>query len=274
MPAASTSPPRASESVLPEPSIECPELVDGQLTVRGVTIDVMAGTRPEAGVRGGPMLIVWHGNGADGRVAIDLVPESVRHAIRAMGGVIIALTGGGEARAGEPVVPTYDLFFTSDFELVDQLVACAYKHHAIDARRIYTTGCAVGGLVASAFVLARSSYVAAAAVNSGGLVTEDAAELQDPRRVPAVMTTASTSSLFIVDFNTTSGYLDDLVTRAGGFAVHCRNDTALCGDADNVGQLGWEFMQAHPFGFGDSPYAAGLPRQFPIECQVWPKPTP
>jgi len=65
------------------------------------------------------------------------------------------------------------------------IVACAVRDHGIDPRRIYTTGCSAGGLQAGCMAAQRSSYIAASAPNSGGIVFPQT--IEDPSRVPAII---------------------------------------------------------------------------------------
>ena len=39
------------------------------------------------------------------------------------------------------------VFCTGDFDIVDQLVACAVKNRNVDPHRIYSMGCSAGGLI-------------------------------------------------------------------------------------------------------------------------------
>lgn len=260
-------PVRATESVLPAPRGVCPELVSGTVTVMGMAVEVLAGT---PGATPGPLLLAWHGTGVTGRDAIEMLPASVRSEIEATGGIVFAPNSDGDVREGTDTAVSLGIWFTGDFAVADELVACAYQHHGIDPRRIYTTGCAAGGLMAGAFTLARSSYVAAAVINSGGLVASDAFTLQDQMRVPSVISLYGLSELIPVSFEQTSRFLADAITVAGGFAVDCRLDSGLCAAPVEMQQRAWEFLKAHPFGVAPFPYANGLPHGFPESCRIWP----
>src|SRR6185503_16267165 len=129
----------------------------------------------------------------------------------------------------------------------------------------------------------RSSYVAAAAPHSGGLARPRA--LQDPTRVPAVMvthggssdTTNSTTKTVpgsdvrevLVDFGTTSKILLDALVPSEAFLVNCNHMNGHCGDSAALVEQSWEFMKAHPFGTKPSPYAGGLPEDFPDYCEIY-----
>ena len=53
------------------------------------------------------------------------------------------------------------VWYTGDFAMADQILACAVQQLNIDTRQIYTAGCSAGGLQAGAMVCSRSSYLAA-----------------------------------------------------------------------------------------------------------------
>ena len=53
-----------------------------------------------------------------------------------------------------------------DFEMSDEILACAIQQQDVDPFRVYTAGCSAGGLQAGAMVYGRSSYLAAAMPNS------------------------------------------------------------------------------------------------------------
>jgi hypothetical protein len=106
----------------------------------------------------------------------------------------------------------------------------------------------------------RSSYIAAAVPNSGGEVTRQT--IQDPSRVPAVMTMhGGASDMVIVSFATTSATYDAQIKAAGGFVVNCNHGGGHCQAPAALYAAGWEFMKAHPFGVDPEPYSSGLPRR-------------
>src|SRR5262249_12408784 len=102
------------------------------------------------------------------------------------------------------------------FKLADQLFACAVREHNIDSRRVYATGCSAGGLFSGAMAAQRSSYLAAAAPNSGGWVLP----VGFPTKyTPALMTIHGAPGLdvVIIDFSDSSRTADQGFKAAGGF---------------------------------------------------------
>jgi len=129
----------------------------------------------------------------------------------------------------------------------------------------------------------RSSYVAAAAPHSGGLARPRA--LHDPTRVPAVMvmhdgpsdiTLSTTNSVpgstareVLFDFGITSKILLDALVPSEAFLVNCNHMNGHCGVSPALVEQAWEFMKAHPFDTKPSPYAGGLPENFPDYCEIY-----
>jgi predicted esterase len=251
--------------IIPEPAGECPTFASGEQTIMDLETDILAGV---PGAEKGPLLVTWHGTGGNGSWALIQLPRSVRDDIEAQGGIVIAPNDNGEARVGYS--PNGVWYETSDLEYADHIVACAVRDHNVDPRRIYATGCSAGGLMAAAMAVKRSAYVAAAYPESGGLVTTVGVALQDPTRVPAVLTMhGGPADTVIVNFQETSGRLLDFIKLAGGFGVDCNHESGHCGAPTDLREYGWEFVESHPFGTAPSPYAAGLPASYPDYCIIW-----
>ena len=124
--------------------------------------------------------------------------------------------------------------------------------------------------MAGAMAVKRSSYVAAAAPNSGGLVSTFGVSLEDPSHVPAVMNLhGGVGDTVIINFEDTSATFADFISAATGFAVDCNHQSGHCGAPSELTEAAWDFMKAHPFGTTPSPYAAGLPESFPDYCAIW-----
>jgi hypothetical protein len=117
-------------------------------------------------------------------------------------------------------------------------------------------------------VYGRSSYLAAAMPNSGGVVRPGT--LQDPSHVPAIITAhgAMGSDVVVVEFTTTSLNEDMDIAKKGGFAVDCDHGGGHCQSPTAAKNAQWQFLKDHPFGVTPEPYAAGLPASFPMYCKV------
>jgi predicted esterase len=254
------------QPIIPERDGECPELSTGTHEIMGLNTGIIAG---EPSAVKGPLLFTWHGTGGTGDLALAQVPQSVKDDIIAQGGLIIAPSDNGEVREGQDVTFVLGVWYDlADLAYADHIVACAVENHNIDPRRIYVTGCSAGGLMAGVMSLLRSSYVAAAAPNSGGVAATTYA-LEDPERVPAIMTMhGGANDNVIVNFGSTSANLASIVLPQGGFVVDCNHMVGHCRAPVELHERAWDFMQAHPFGYPAPPYADGLPAEFPDYCAI------
>jgi poly(3-hydroxybutyrate) depolymerase len=160
-------------------------------------------------------------------------------------------------------------WYTGDFVLADDVFACAVAQNLVNPRRVYTAGCSAGGFQAGAMVFARSSYLAAAMISSGGAIQGlTSMVFEEPRAIPAVITTYGDGS-DILDFGVTSKAECDAVKKAGGMAVNCPYGNGHCKPPDAIRAAQWQFLKDHPFGVGPEPYRAGLPSSFPDACTLF-----
>ena len=252
-----------AQPLLPAIAGTCPTFMSGTATVGGLGgVVLQVGAKKEGT---GSLLFYWHGTGSSAGEVNSMVPAAVRQEILAQGGIIVSF--GDSLGTGGDCSGT-STFSKDDFKVADLIAACAVKDHGIDPRRIYTTGCSAGGLQAGCMGALRSSYIAAAVPNSGGEVTRQ--PIQDPQRIPAVMTMhGGSSDRVIVSFATTSATYDAHMKSAGGFVVNCNHGGGHCRAPAALYSAGWEFMKAHPFGVQPKPYGAGLPGSFPSYCATF-----
>jgi poly(3-hydroxybutyrate) depolymerase len=237
----------------------------GTATVLGLSgIALKVGTKKE-GAPTGPLVFYWHGTGSSASESSMFAGSSE---VAEQGGIVVSFgsskgTGGDCSGTGT--------FALDDFKVVDQIVACAVKNHNIDPKRIYTTGCSAGGLMAGCMAIQRSKYLAATAPNSGG-ITIGYGTFQDLTRMPAVMTMhGSAADNVIVAFAETSEAYDNYMQEKGAFVINCDHGGGHCGAPAALQASAWQFMKAHPFGTHPSPYAAGLPSDFHKSCKIWQK---
>ncbi len=240
----------------------CPTIATGTVQISGVNVVLTTGKKGSEA--SGPVFFYWHGTGSS--CAAESFGESaVITDIENSGGVFACFEGSTKmgTDTGDAV------YFTGDFAMADQVLACAISQgYGIDTRRIYTGGCSAGGLQAGWMLYGRSSYLAAVMPNSGGIVI--APQLEDPSHVPALVTTHGKmgTDVVVIDFSQTSATEDKDVVAKGGFAVDCNHGGGHCGApaADIAGQ--WQFCKDHPFGVSPEPYAKGLPSSMPSYCTI------
>jgi predicted esterase len=265
------------EPVIPKPSMACPELKSGTTMFNGLSVEVYAGP---VGPKKGPLVFHWHGTGGQGKdvesspfggEAMAGLPKEVRDEILAEGGIIISPTDNETVREGTDVTFLLSVWYSpGDLKMADVFAACAVEQHNIDPRRIYTTGCSAGGLMAGVMAFHRSSYLAASGPNSGGFAVPGMDMLQDPKHVPATFTMHGMAGTdwVIVDFAETSAAMSSSIAAKGGFAVNCDHGGGHCAAPKELKLAMWRFMKDHPFGVSPEPYANGLPASFPSYCKI------
>jgi poly(3-hydroxybutyrate) depolymerase len=170
-------------------------------------------------------------------------------------------TTGGDGLSGTAI------FGKGDFDLGDQLLACAMKNHNVDSRRVFATGCSAGGLFSTAMAAMRSNYMAAVAPNSGG--TSFPAAFQS-MWTPALMTIHGAPGVDVVgiDFSQTSATADMNFKSRGGFVINCNHGGGHCGGGGLSGDI-WNFFKAHPYGTSPSPWKDALPSGFNAACKIF-----
>ena len=116
---------------------------------------------------------------------------------------------------------------------------------------MFATGCSAGGLFSAAMAAERSSYIAAAAPNSGGWTTPVRFEND---HTPALMTIHGAPGVDVVgvDFSNTSATADMAFKARGGYVVNCNHGGSHCGGGGLAPEI-WKFFKAHPFGVDPEP---------------------
>jgi predicted esterase len=250
--------------VIPAVKGDCPEFTNGStIMVAGHKGILIASGAPG---KGGALLFYWHGTGGSAAEAMRTLPAAVRNEILGSGGIIAAFNGSQSSGTGRDCSGTA-AHNMADFDAADQIAACAVKNYGINPRRIYTTGCSAGGLQSGCMAQMRSSYIAAAAPNSGGVVANQ--PWQD-KSSPAIFTMhGGTSDMVIVTFSQTSATLDMSAKAHGSFVVNCNHGGGHCGAPAPLQSAAWQFMKDHPFGFGTSPWTKAIPAGEPDYCKIY-----
>ena len=259
-----------TDPVVPEPMGDCPPMVTGPFTFMGVTSQIWVGNKSDT--QKGPIMLYWHGTGGNALTATAELDPTLVSEIMGQGGVIGSIEGGLKGDTLD-----WGVFTTGDYQSADQVVACAVKQLNIDTKRIYTSGASAGGLAAGEMAYGRSQYVAATLPNSGGQGGYPMNMiLSDPTHVPAAMTMhgARGVDVVVIDFGDSSLREDIDIAKKGGFAVDCDHGGGHVGAPPQLKAAGWDFLKAHPYGYGTSPYAKGLPASYPSYCMIVTKDTP
>lgn len=245
-------------------------MVTGPFTFMGVTSQIWVGNKSDS--QKGPIMIYWHATGGTALTATAELDPTLVQEIMGQGGVIGSIT---EGLKGDTL--DWGVFSSGDYQSADQIVACAVKQLNIDTKRIYASGASAGGLASGEMLYLRSQYIAGVLPNSGGQSGYPMLMvLSDPTHIGASMTMhgAHGVDVVVIDFGDSSLREDIDVAKKGGFAVDCDHGGAHVGAPPDLKAAGWNFLKMHPFGYGVSPYANGLPANFPKYCQIVTKDTP
>jgi len=255
------TPTGGAEPVVPAVKGECPTFKNGTISFGGLSgISVVAGQKAAGPTA--PMLFYWHGTGSFAG-EYQSMAGAVKDGIVAEGGILISFQGttGGDALSGTST------FGKGDFDIADQLLACAVKDHNVDPKRVYTTGCSAGGLFANNMAAMRSNYIASVAPNSGGWTFPSQFQSM---YTPPLMTIHGRAGVdvVIVDFSNTSATADKAFKARGGFVINCDHGGGHCGGGGLAGDM-WKFFKAHPYGTKESPWKDKLPDGFNSKCKIY-----
>jgi predicted esterase len=263
---------------LPQAKGECPVFTTG---VQDYTFNVQGGRQVLIGVDptkapakgpGGPLVFYWHGTGSGPTEAGFGLGDALNEIVNQGGlvaGFYSTMNYPDKGKCDECRTNTGNgVWFIEDFNLADEVLACAIKQLHVDTRRIHASGMSAGGLQVSAMLYARSNYMASVAPYSGGILAPWSN--QDPTNNVAAMIFHGTYADDVVGlhFYSTSKTLFDDVTKRGGFAIDCNHGGAHIIPAD--GWIGvWTFFQYHPYRQSPSPWAMKLPStNVPSYCSL------
>lgn len=247
---------------LPTATQTCPNIPSGSnqtVTFLGSQVSIWAGPTSKPG---GPLLLYWHATGTNSGEAVSAFGGAATNDVVANGGVVASFTNtvGTGTNTGNGV------WYTDDFNVADEVVACAIQQHQIDTRRIYSAGFSAGGLQTGTASFVRSGYVASVVVYSGGVVVST--PNQNPANVPAALcahgpsgTDFNTSDYYILNFGQFCvDYLNNVKNR-GGFTVDCPDTGNHINTTQRfaVGPAAWQFLKDHAYGQVNNTLPAGAP---------------
>jgi predicted esterase len=252
---------------LPEVAGTCPAMTQGAQQFLGK--NVLLHVPPEGAPKGGPLVVYWHGSGSSTNEC-SLVLGPTLNEITAAGGVVACMDGGQSTGDGAYTGPFE--WYEGDYNVADEVVACAMERFELDPRRIHALGMSAGGLQSSQMVL-RRAYMASAVSMSGGCL--DCPEPPDPtNKIPMMLFHGSwEADLVVIHFYDTSRNMANVLLERGQFALDCNHNGAHRAPAEEAPDM-WRFFQDHPYKVSPEPYTNGLPDGFPDYCNVVTEPLP
>jgi poly(3-hydroxybutyrate) depolymerase len=238
------------------------------ITVSGQQVQIWAGTGAP-----GPLLFYWHGTGGASSEVTFTFGQAQIDAITSAGGMVASFSTSTTqgTNTGDNV------WYTGDFALADQILACGIEQKRVDPCRVYTSGASAGGLQTTWMAYARSGYIAAAASLSGGMDGAGGFNLDPPPQdatntVPALaIHGAEGMDVVVIDFAVASAAWEADVAKRGGFSIDCNTGGGHVSGPPQVSPSMWQFFRDHPFKVKPEPYKAPLPSVFPSYCQIGPR---
>jgi len=246
----------------------CPTIATGTITLSGQQVQIWAGTGQP-----GPLVFYWHGTGGSSSEATATFGQTQISAVTAAGGVVASFNGSTSqgTDTGDAV------WYTGDFAMADQIVACGIQQKRVDPCRIYTTGASAGGLQTTWMAYARSGYIAAAASLSGGMTGAGGFNLdpapQDSTNIVPGMAVhgAEGMDVVVIDFAVASAAWEADIAKRGGFSMDCNTGGGHVSGPPQISPGLWQFFEDHPFKIKPEPYKAPLPSVYPSYCVVGPR---
>jgi predicted esterase len=251
-------------TALPAHKEACPPMVTGSATFLGNTVNLWAGPATAAG---GPIVLYWHGTGSIAGEAVAALGQGAIDDVTANGGVIASFNTS--TKTGQNT--GNNVWYTGDFDIADEIVACAIEQLHADPARIHSSGYSAGGLQTGTMMFQRSNYLASVVIYSGGTLINT--PNPDPTNVMpmACLHGAKGVDVVIIDFYDRCHALEDDVKARGGFAMDCDDGGPhVSGLRLSSAPRTWQFLKDHPYKVKPEPYAAGLPAKdnYPSYCSI------
>ncbi len=254
---------------LPSATATCPTLESGMVSFLGSEVSLTVGPSGVAG----PLLFYWHATGMT-YTEVSTGFGDFMDEVESSGGVVASFTSTTRdgSNTGNAV------WYTGDFAIADEVLACALEQGLVDPRRVHVSGYSAGGLQCGVMARLRSGYVASVLCMSGGLVqalsfTLDGFALQDPSYSPSAIAAHGAAGLDVigVDFSACSAYFCGLVAADGGVAIDCDDGgdhlASMASRARTMGAVATRFFDENRWG-APADYAGGLPSYIPDYCAL------
>lgn len=256
--------------VIPTPSGECPELVDGLVDFHPDGVDSPRSVRiwvdPDiAAEQDGPLVFYWHGTNGEPEQAIDGLGELGIQEILDAGGIVVAPTHD----PGAGIFPWFLVLGQQqdDLLIADDILACAEQQFGVDDARIHSLGFSAGALHTAQMSARRSSYLASVVTYSGGLIFNSMPTFDDPDNdFPAMLFHGGDQDVVVVGFKQATADYAAYLDQNGSFSFTC--DHGMGHTIPPAQDSVLQFLADHPWGAAPEPYADALPNGFPDYCTL------
>ena len=237
----------------------CPAMRDGELAFPTGDTEYEVELRIPENPQGAPVVFAWHWLGGSASQAIRYM--ELEELVGSDDVILVIPESDGSQFEWHFLDPAGG---NPDLLLFDDLLSCLWQEHDVDLDRIHAIGMSAGGLMTSYLTVHRSEWLASTAPLSGGAI--EGAYTSPADDIPVLMTWGGTRDTYgTLSFDDTSRYLTDALRADGHFVVECVHDEGHVLPSTGL-QYAWDFLMAHPKGVDPSPYADGLPDDFPSWC--------
>jgi predicted esterase len=225
---------------------------------------------------GAPLVFLWHGLGDTAKnFATSLKATKLAEKYGVIAVVPAACSENPANIDCEPGLLTWDSdgSHSEDAQLFDDVLACLDQAYSIDRQRVYTAGFSAGALWSTWLLMHRADRLAAAVVFSGGVKDGMIPYVTPAYKLPVLVAWGGDIDTYangIIDFFDTSADLRKDLRKDGHFVLACNHGLGHTVPPGGL-QFGLEFLLAHTWKDGSSPFATGpLPAVFPDYCTVDP----
>lgn len=252
----------------------CPAMDGDVTTIKANGFDRSVRVYRPAETKGAGLLYIWHGLGDNAKnMAAAMGAAKLAEKYNLVVVVPDSCCNGQATQGCCPMVTgwSYSSSQENDSSLFDALLTCSDQQLGIDRTRVYTAGFSAGALWSTWLTLHRSTYLAAAAIFSGG-ITGVVPWLVPERVVPVIDSSGGTTDVFaagLVNFQKAIEELNTKLRSIGAFVVHCQHQQGHTIPLD-IKVFAFDFVAAHTWGGSPEPYADGLPDTAPAKCTIVP----
>ncbi|MCO4761738.1 MAG: hypothetical protein KC502_09555 [Myxococcales bacterium] len=218
-----------------------------------------------------PVVFVYHGNTGN---AADILKAlgwpTIQTDAKADPFILVAADTTADVGGSKPVLDWRfgeKVFDMDNRELVffDDMLKCVSEQYSVDSDRIYVNGMSAGAMMTTFLTLHRGKKLAATAPFSGGYLHDWP---KDAPKVPMLVTWGGDEDFaYKQNFDTLAKALMGNLDANGWFYGLCNHGTGHKAPGAVV-KAAWSFLKAHKLGEKASPFAAGLPKDFPDYCKL------
>ena len=209
---------------------------------------------------GAPVVFAWHWLGGSASQILDWVEfEDL-----ADEGVIVV----APESSGYPYEWRWDQGpeDNADAQFFEDTLACLYEQWDVDLDRVHSTGMSAGGLWTTWMILYRSQWLASAAPMSGGFYSQWYSSPESS--LPVMLVWGGPADIYNgYSFDASNNAFSSQLQGDGHFVVECEHTgghTVPMGAAEFI----WTFLEEHPRGLDQEPWAGGLPSTLPSYCEI------